>query len=132
MYLLLIMGLRWRWACGDGWLWIIIWVIAITILILVSARGTWIGTVSSCRILVAATRDLREVLRQLHGLLLNVSVHPAPFRMAVVVIIIVLEYHVLGFRLLGLLLVGHFLRVMDQMRRSTGALAGSLLVSGHL
>jgi hypothetical protein len=45
MYLLLIMGLRWRWACGDGWLWIIIWVIAITILILVSAHGIWIGTV---------------------------------------------------------------------------------------
>jgi hypothetical protein len=64
MYLLLVVGLRWRWACGNGWLWIIIWVIVttircswviITILILVSACGTWIGTVSSCRILIAAT-----------------------------------------------------------------------------
>jgi hypothetical protein len=51
---------------------------------------------------------------------------------AVVVVIVVFEYHVLGLRLLRLLLVEHFLRMMDRMRRSTGALAGGLLVSGHL
>jgi hypothetical protein len=140
-YLLLVVGLRWRWACGRGWLWVIIWAIVTTIgcswviatiLILVSACGTWIGTVSSCGIPIVAACDLRVVLRQLHGLLLGVSVHRASFRTAVVVIIVVLEYHVLGHRLLGLLQIGHFLQMMDQMRRSTGALVGGLLISDHL
>jgi hypothetical protein len=31
MYLLLIVGLRWRWTCCFGWLWIIIWVLVTTI-----------------------------------------------------------------------------------------------------
>jgi hypothetical protein len=51
---------------------------------------------------------------------------------AVVVVIDVFEYHKLGLQLLGLLLVGHFLRMMDRMRRSTGAVAGGLPGSGHL
>jgi hypothetical protein len=46
---------------------------------------------------------------------------------AVVVIIVVFDYHEFGqvLRLLGLHLVGHFLRMMDRMRRSTGALEDS-------
>jgi hypothetical protein len=35
---------------------------------------------------------------------------------------VVFEYHVLGLRLLRLLLVGHFLRMMDRMRRFMSAL----------
>jgi hypothetical protein len=31
MYLLLVVGLRWRWICCNGWLWIIIWVLITTI-----------------------------------------------------------------------------------------------------
>jgi hypothetical protein len=64
MYLLLVVGLRWRWTCCNSWLWIIIWVLVttigcgwviITVFIIVSAYGTWIGTVTSCSILIAAT-----------------------------------------------------------------------------
>jgi hypothetical protein len=51
---------------------------------------------------------------------------------AVVVVFIIFDYHKLGLQLLGLLLVGHFLRMMDQMQRSMGALAGGLPGSGHL
>jgi hypothetical protein len=53
---------------------------------------------------------------------------------AVVVVIVVFNYHELrqDLRLLGLLLVGHFLRMMDRMRRSTGALARGLPGFGHL
>jgi hypothetical protein len=51
---------------------------------------------------------------------------------AVVVFIIIFDYHKLGLQLLGLLMVGHFLRMMDRMRRSMGALADGLLGSGHL
>jgi hypothetical protein len=49
---------------------------------------------------------------------------------AVVVIIVIFDYHELGLQLLGLLLVGHFLRMMDRMGRSTSALAGGLSGSG--
>jgi hypothetical protein len=72
------------------------------------------------------------VLRQLHGLLFRVGVHPASFVVAVVIVIIVFEYHKLGLQLLGLLLVRHFLRMVDRMRRSMGALAGGLPSSSHL
>jgi hypothetical protein len=62
----------------------------------------------------------------------SVPVHPASFVVVVVVVIIIFEYHELELQLLELLLVRHFLRMMDRMRHSTGALAGSLLGSGHL
>jgi hypothetical protein len=62
MYLLLVMGLWWRLVCCVGWLRIIIWIlittigcswVIITIFSIVSSCGTWIGTVSSCNILIA-------------------------------------------------------------------------------
>jgi hypothetical protein len=109
------------------------WVI-ITIFCIVSSCGTWIGTVSSCSVLIVVACSVWVVLRQLHGLLLSISVHPASSVIAVVVIIIVIDLHELGkvFWLFGLLLVGHFLRMLDRMRWSTGALAGGLSGSGHL
>jgi hypothetical protein len=60
------------------------------------------------------------------GLLLSVSVHPASSLVAVVVVI---DHHELG---QVLWLFGHLLRMLDRMRRSTGALAGSLPGSSHL
>jgi hypothetical protein len=74
------------------------------------------------------------VLRQLHGLLLSVSVHPASFVVAIVVFIIVIGHHELGqvLWMFGLLLFGHLLRMLDRMRWSTGALTGGLPGSGHL
>jgi hypothetical protein len=143
MYLLLVVGLRWWWTCCIGWLWIIVWVLIttircswfiITIFNIVSVCGTWIGTISSCSILIAVACGVRVVLRQLHGLLLSVSVHPASFIVAVVVIIVVFDYHELRqvLKLFGLLLFGQFLRMMDRMRRSTDALAGGLPGPDHL
>jgi hypothetical protein len=142
VYLLLIMGLWWWLVCCVGWLRIILWVLVttigcswviLTVFSVVSSCGTWIGTVSSCSILIVVACGVRVVLRQLHGLL-SVSVHPASFIVAVVVVIVVFDYHELGqvLKLLGLLLFGHFLRMMDRMRRSTGALAGSLPGSVYL
>jgi hypothetical protein len=51
---------------------------------------------------------------------------------AIVVVFVIFDYHELGLQLLGLLLVGHFLRMMDRMRRSMDALAGGLPGSGLL
>jgi hypothetical protein len=105
MYLLLIMGLWWRLVSCIGWLWIIIWILVttigcswviITIFSIVSSCGTWIGTVSSCSILIAVACSARVILKQLHGLLLGVNVHPASFVVAIVVVIIILDLHELG------------------------------------
>jgi hypothetical protein len=143
MYLLLIMGLWWRLVCFVSWLRIILrvlvttigcsWVI-ITTFSIVSSCGTWIGTISSCIVLIAVACSVWVAHRQLHGLLLSVSVHPTFFVVAVVVVIVVIDHHELGqvLWLLGLLVVGHFLRVLDRMRWSTGALAGGLPGSDHL
>jgi hypothetical protein len=83
-------------------------------------------------ILIAVTCGVRVVLRQLHRLFLNVSVHLASFMVAVVVVIVIFDYHELGLQLLGLLPVGHFLRMMDRVRQSTGALIAGLLGCSHL
>jgi hypothetical protein len=143
MYLLLIMGLWWRFVCCIDWLWIIIrilittigcsWVI-ITIFCIVSSYGTSIGTISSYSVLIAVACSVWVVLRQLHGLHLSVSVHPASSVVTVVVITIIIDLHELGqvLWLFGLLLFGHLLRMLDWMKRSTGALAGSLPGSVHL
>jgi hypothetical protein len=110
MYLLLIVGFRWRWACCNGWLWIIIWIIIwvlvttislrwvlIFIFFIVSSCGTWIGTISSGTILLAVVCGIGVVLRQLHGLLLSVGVHLASSSVvAIVFVIVVLDHHELG------------------------------------
>jgi hypothetical protein len=96
------MGHWWWFVYRVGWLWIILWVLVatigcscviITIFCLVSSCGTWIGTVSSCSIPIAVACSVWVVLRQLHGLLLSVSVHPASSIVAVVDVIIIIDLH---------------------------------------
>jgi hypothetical protein len=89
------------------------------------------------------------VLKQLHGLLVRVSVHPSSSIVAVVIIIVILllglilDLHehwgvvwlhrlLLCGHLLLLLLHMHLLRTLNLMGRSTSALAGGLPGSGHL
>jgi hypothetical protein len=47
----------------------------------------------SCGVLIDVACSVWVVLRQLHGLLLSVSVHPTSSIVAVVVIIIVIDHH---------------------------------------
>jgi glycerol-3-phosphate acyltransferase PlsY len=104
-------------VCFVSWLRIIPWVLVTTI------GCSWViltifSIVSSCSVLIAIGCNIWVVLRQLHGLLLHVSVHPAFLLVAVVVVIIIFDHHELGpvLRLFGLLLFGHFRRMMDRMR----------------
>jgi hypothetical protein len=119
MYLLLIVGLRWRWACGDDWLWIIIGVIVI------APGAPESSSPSSSSSPPAAPGSEPSPLQDPHCchlrlqdgpsatplLLLSVSVHLAFVRMVVVVVVVALEYHVLGLRLIEPLLVRHLLGV---------------------
>jgi hypothetical protein len=142
-------------------LWVItttIWCsLAISTISSVVSWGTWINAVSSYGALIRIISTLYSwvVLKQLHGLLLSVSVHPFSSIIAAVVVVV---GHLLGFlldlhkhlgilwlhrlllcrhllrsrHLLLLLLHMHLLRMLDLTGRSTRALAGSLPSSGHL
>jgi hypothetical protein len=150
MYLHLVVGLRWWWVCSLSWRWTIIWIliwilittiglcwVLILIFIIISSCGTWIGTTSSCTILLAVICGVGMILRQLHGLLLGIGVHQASFvvvAVVVIIVVIIVDLHKLEqvLWLLGFLLLGLLLRMLDRVRRPTGALASDLPGPGHL
>jgi hypothetical protein len=157
VYLLLVVGLRRWYRCWGGRLWVITGITASTFgctsvitmffcILLSSSVG--ISSISSSSILLfGVLPDIWVVLRQLHGLLLCVGVHPSSFVIAVVVIIVVvivvatvnlhklrsvLRLLLLRLLLLRLVLLRLFRWMVDQVGRCAGSLANGLPGPGHL